>query len=619
MTAAASTPGPRFRRLANAATALLIFVVIPPLTAAAMPHLIEQHNWLALDQALALGLAALSLNALLGYAGQISLGHAGFVGLGAFVAGNLFTRLPLPFPVGLLAGAVSSGIVALVIGIPALRLRGLYLAVVTLLFGLAMQYTVFPSSLLSSGSSGVAVPIRLWGNHYLTNNAWLAVICLVALVGVWMLDDNLVTTKAGRAFAAIRDNEAAAQSLGVDVTRYKLAAFVFSGAVAGIAGGLYGMAVGHVDSDMFSLFSWSLPLLIIVMVAGAGHRLAVVLVGVLYALMPQFLSAFGSLQNWVPVVGALFLLFTVSRHPGGIAELAGHRRRPPAAPGDGEDPFVASFPLLSRSAGPSGKPASTPNLEAPLLEIADVRVRFGGLVAVDGVSLEVPRNAIVGLIGPNGAGKSTLFNAIAGSVRTESGTVLLRGQEIQRLSADKRARLGIARSFQQVGLAAGLSVRENFLLAQHQLAAYGDAAASLMLPLVARRERELRARADEAIDALGLADHADKLLSQLSGGQQRIVEIACLLLTSPDLLMLDEPSAGMAPGVVENLALRLREMRDVHGQTILLIEHNVPLVMDVCDYVYVLDAGQLVAAGLPDDIVSDRRVVDAYLGQAVPA
>jgi branched-chain amino acid transport system ATP-binding protein len=164
-----------------------------------------------------------------------------------------------------------------------------------------------------------------------------------------------------------------------------------------------------------------------------------------------------------------------------------------------------------------------------------------------------------------------------------------------------------------------LSIRENLMLAQHQLAPYGAAAAMLMLPGVARREAELQARADEALAALGFADVADKPVKNLSGGQQRIVEIGCLLLTAPELVMLDEPSAGMAPGVAENLASRLRDLRGVLGRTVLLIEHNVPLVMDTCDLVYVLDAGRVVAAGTPAQIIADPRVIEAYFGAAVPA
>ncbi|MBV9291805.1 MAG: ABC transporter ATP-binding protein, partial [Frankiales bacterium] len=255
----------------------------------------------------------------------------------------------------------------------------------------------------------------------------------------------------------------------------------------------------------------------------------------------------------------------------------------------------------------------------PVLEVSDITVRFGGLHAVDGASLTVPEGKIIGLIGPNGAGKSTLFNAVSGHVRIERGRVRYRGREIQSLRSDERARLGIARSFQQVGLAKDLTVRENLLLAQHQLAAYADVEALLMLPRAAHAERELAARADAAVAALGFEEMADKPVRNLSGGQQRIVEIACLLMTAPDLVLLDEPSAGMAPAAAESLATRLRDLRDALGRTVLLIEHNVPLVLDTCDYVYVLDAGQVIAEGEPREIAANQRVIDAYFGAAVSA
>ena len=255
----------------------------------------------------------------------------------------------------------------------------------------------------------------------------------------------------------------------------------------------------------------------------------------------------------------------------------------------------------------------------PVLTATDITVRFGGLTAVDRVSLHVPPNRIIGLIGPNGAGKSTLFNAISGLAPLQSGTVRLRGEPIEKLRCDQRAAKGIARSFQQVGLAKDLSLMENFMLAQHQLTRYSDAEALLMLPRAARAEAELRARAEAAVDALGFASLAALPVRNLSGGQQRIVEIACLLMTAPDLVMLDEPSAGMAPAAAENLAVRLRDLRDSLGRTVLLIEHNVPLVLDTCDYIYVLDAGKLIAEGEPAEVASNAEVIGAYFGQGVLA
>ncbi|MGN6521827.1 MAG: ABC transporter ATP-binding protein, partial [Actinomycetes bacterium] len=304
-------------------------------------------------------------------------------------------------------------------------------------------------------------------------------------------------------------------------------------------------------------------------------------------------------------------------HPSGLADLFTHRRRPPAATEDDEDEGMPALPQLPAPARPVSTLAG--DGAAPMLEVSQVSVRFGGLQAVDRVDLTVPTGKIIGLIGPNGAGKSTLFNAVSGLVRIDTGKIRFRGQEIQNLRTDQRARLGIARSFQQVGLAKDLSVRENFLLAQHQLAAYTDLEALTMMPRAGRHEREVRERAEAAVEALGFGHLAELPVRHLSGGQQRIVEIACLLVTAPELVMLDEPSAGMAPAAAENLATRLRDLRDALGRTVLLIEHNVPLVLDTCDYVYVLDAGKLIAEGEPREIAANPDVIDAYFGRAVSA
>jgi branched-chain amino acid transport system ATP-binding protein len=344
-----------------------------------------------------------------------------------------------------------------------------------------------------------------------------------------------------------------------------------------------------------------------------GHRLAVVIVALVFWIFPSFIEG---LHGWSYIIGAVGLMATVAQHPAGLADLVNHRRRPPSEDDDVDDddvmPALPRLPAPSRSIGAEATVAG-----APILEVRGVSVRFGGLQAVDDVHLAVPTGKIVGLIGPNGAGKSTLFNAVSGLVRIQQGEILFRGREIQGLRTDERARLGIARSFQQVGLAKDLSVRENFLLAQHQLAPYSDAAALLMLPRVGRAEAEFRDRTEQAIEALGFQAMADMPVRHLSGGQQRIVEIACLLVTAPELVMLDEPSAGMAPAAAESLATRLRDLRDSLDRTVLLIEHNVPLVLDTCDYVYVLDAGKLIAAGAPGEIAANQRVIDAYFGAAV--
>ena len=600
-------------RLWNMLTAAALFVALPLLTEHAMPRLVQQHQYLNLDVGVAIAVAAVSLNLLLGYAGQLSLGHSALLAAGAFASGIVVSRWHGAMVLGLLFAVGVTAAISLVVGLPALRLRGEYLAIVTLIFGVVMQYSVLRSTVFSGGSAGIAMPRRVWGHRFSTDHAVYLVVSLLLLLLVWFLDANVVRTRLGRAFRAIRENEAVAQAFGIPVTRYKLLAFVLSGAMAGLAGAMYGHAIGFVNNEAPFNQLQSLTLVTLVVVAGMGRRLAVVVVALVFWIFPSFIAG---LHGWAYIIGAVALMATVAQHPSGLADLLEHRRRPPADGDVDEDEEMPALPQLPVPTRPMPAPVDT---TAPVLEVSTVSVRFGGLQAVDHVDLSVPAGKIIGLIGPNGAGKSTLFNAVSGLVGIQSGRIRFRGQDIHELRTDQRARLGISRSFQQVGLAKDLSVRENFLLAQHQLASYTDLEALMLLPRAARLEHELRERAEAAVAALGFGHLADMPVRNLSGGQQRIVEIACLLVTAPELVMLDEPSAGMAPAAAENLATRLRDLRDALGRTVLLIEHNVPLVLDTCDYVYVLDAGRLIAEGEPREIAANQDVIDAYFGRAVTA
>jgi branched-chain amino acid transport system ATP-binding protein len=373
-----------------------------------------------------------------------------------------------------------------------------------------------------------------------------------------------------------------------------------------------------VNSETFD-FQLSLLLVIIVVVGGLGHRGAVVTAALFFALFPRFIK---SLHGYDLILGAVLLMFTVSRSPGGLASMARERRdrkaerearRRSAAEGEEieAEGKLPAFPELPR---PPALPARPVPDDVPMLEVVDLSVRFGGLHALRDTSMAVPAGGVVGLIGPNGAGKTTLFNAVSGHVAPTSGQVHFLGEDISGLAAHERAGRGIARSFQLIGLAKELSVRENLLLAQHQLAGYGMPAALAFTRSVSRVEAALEERAREAITALGFERFTDTEVRHLSHGQQRIVEIGCLLATSPELLMLDEPSAGMSPAAAENLAERIRDLPDRLGQTVLLIEHNIPLVMDVCDDVYVLHLGQVLAHGSPEEVTSRSDVVEAYLG-----
>jgi ABC-type branched-subunit amino acid transport system ATPase component/ABC-type branched-subunit amino acid transport system permease subunit len=566
---------------------------------------------------------ALSLNLLLGYAGQISLGHGAFVGIGAFASGLLMTRgLHLPFPFAVLGAGVVGGAFALALGFPALRLRGLYLAIVTVAFAIAIEESLFKWSPISRGNAGVELPRPKIGSLLLTKNADYLVIVVIALILFWLVDQNVVRTKVGRAFHAIRSDESVAQAFGVDVTRFKLLAFVLSGGLAAIAGSLAGHLVGLVDSHSYSFYppeSFSILLVVMVVIGGLGSRVGVAVSAALYAILPLL---FTWTQEWQLIVGAALLIYTVARHPTGIAGAireARGRKAEKAARRASDDEEDASLPKLPAMPRPAGLPERSPAATDRLLEVQDVSVRFGGLQALQEVSFSVPRGKIVGLIGPNGAGKTTLFNVISGFVKAERGSVRFDGREIIDLPPFRRVGMGIGRTFQLIGLAKDLSVHENFLLAQHVVAGYSVPSGLAALPSSARVERELRDRARNAITSLGFEEYTDTPVRNLSHGQQRIVELGCSLVTAPDLLLLDEPSAGMSPAAAESLAQRLREIRDELGRTILLIEHHIPLVMDVCDEICVLNFGQVLSTGTTEELAARPEVVGAYLGEAVPA
>ena len=593
--------------------ATVVCAALPPILGRAGVWGFDQYHALILCFGVTYALAALPLNLLIGYAGQISLGHAAFLGIGAYSSGIIAGRLGLPFTLGLVVAAAVGALAALVIGLPALRLRGLYLALVTLGFGLAMASMVFRLRSVTGGYAGQAVPRPQAGTFVFLRNADLLAIIVVIFGLVWALDRNLLRTKVGRGFLALREDEEVAAAFGVDVPLYKLYAFALYGALSAIAGSVFGHVVGFAQQESFT-FDLSLLFVVIVLIGGLRSRPGVATAAFFFGVTPRF---FTFLKGWELIIAPAIVMFTLVRHPGGLGqtfgELRGLRTRKVATHEDDDEAETSSASLvLPRPAGEGvERRGTTP------LEVRDVTVRFGGLVAVDSASLTVEAGQITGLIGPNGAGKSTLFNAISGFVRPTKGRVLLHGTDVTDAPPHRRAALGIGRTFQNIGLVKDLTVTENLLLAQHRLAGYGPLTALVHLPAVGKGERALRDRADETLHALHFERFATSELRELSHGQQRIVELAAALLTAPGVLLLDEPSAGMSPAAAEALAERLLQVRDELGQTILLIEHHLPLVLATCSTVHVMDAGRMLTSGAPADVTADPSVVAAYLGERV--
>ena len=615
-----SAPGRLPFRVPGILIALVLALVLPPTLGSAV---LSDKNALLASAACAFAIAAISLNILMGYAGQISLGQFFFVGVGAFTTGIVTSteQLRLPWIVGLLAAVVVGGLIAFLVGLPALRLRGLYLAVVTVSVAYVGWQSVFRIDSIGGGSAGKVTPRPYIGGTAIASDAGFLTIAVVLLVLVWQVDVNLTRSRLGRAFQAVKADEKVAASFGVDVTRYKLLAFTLSGAIAGVSGSIIGTAYGTVTAGTFD-YARSLLLVVIVVIGGLGSRWGVVTAAVFATLLPDLLVGIfgGGIRGLDLVINAALLMYTLARHPGGFAGAVEEARDKRKTRKGGEPPLPPTRPNLPSLTRPVGMPAVPKQRPGrPVLEVSGVSVRFGGLQAVDNAGLRVDRGTIVGLMGPNGAGKTTLFNAITGALTPDSGRISLLDVDVSGLPTHRRTALGMSRTFQLIGLAKGQSVYENLLIAQHLAAPYGVLSALTNLGPSRFYERDVRARADEVLDGLGFGRYRDTQVGRLSHGQQRIVEIGCSLVNSPELVMLDEPSAGMSPAAAEDLAATLVDVRDRLGRTVLLIEHNVPLVLDVADELYVMDAGQVIADGEPVEVVGRPEVVTAYLGVAPTA
>ena len=599
--------------------ALVLAAVLPPLADAL--GVLSEPRALLLCTGTAFAIAGLSLNVLTGYAGQISLGQYAFVGVGAFTTGIVtgVHDLRLPWLAGLAAGAVLGGAIAFLVGLPALRLRGLYLAVVTLGVAYACKEALFPLDQIGGGSAGKPIPRPYVGDSsFVASSSFLAV-ALVVLVLVWQLDVNLTRSRLGRAFQVVKADETVAASFGIDVARTKLLAFTISGAVAGVAGALFGTASGIATANDFT-YEKSLLLVVVVIIGGLGSRGGVVGAAYFAWLLPEALIGLfgGGIRGYDLLANGFLLMYTISRNPRGLAGAFREAHEERLRKKGGLPPLPPTRPSLPSLGPMSGAPVvRAARTGVPVLEVRDVSVRFGGLQAVDSAGLRVDRGTIVGLMGPNGAGKTTLFNAITGSLTPDRGSISFLGEDISALPAHLRAGRGMGRTFQLIGLAKQLSVYENLLMAQHLGAPYSVGSALTTIGMSRTFERELRQRADQTLEGLGFERFRDTPVGRLSHGQQRIVEIGCCLITSPQLVMLDEPSAGMSPAAAEDLAATLLDVRDQLGKTVLLIEHNIPLVLGVADELYVMDAGRVIADGEPVEVVGRPEVVTAYLGSVV--
>ena len=553
---------------------------------------------------------ATSLNLACGYLGELPLGHAGFMSVGAYTAAVLTAKfLPQGFvfyPLALLAGGLMAALFAFIVGVPALRLKGDYLAIVTLGFGEIIRVlinTVF-SPLTDGGKGLFGIPIYAG----FTDTFIITVLCVCALY-------MLIRSRHGRATIAIRENAIAAEASGVHVSNYKIRMFVISAFFAGIAGGIYAHQLGVLTAAKFD-FNRSIDYLVMVVFGGMGSLTGSIFAGTALTVV-QYLMA--SLVEYRQLAYAVLLIIMMIFRPKGIFgrwEFSMTRLLARFIPAFGAEPKNAAE-LAKDVILPD-----TPDYEIPkgqhVLHTTHLGIRFGGLQAADSVDLTLDQGEIVGLIGPNGAGKTTVFNMLTGVYKPTDGDIKLLGKSIVGKTSHDITNAGIARTFQNIRLFRSMTVLENIEVAFQTRMHYTMLDALLRTPAYARAERGARARALEILSVFGMQDMADQPADSLPYGQQRRLEICRALAASPKLLLLDEPAAGMNPTETRDLMDTIRIIRDKFGVTILLIEHDMKLVMGICERIYVLNYGSVIAEGTPDEIRSNPEVITAYLGQNNP-
>lgn len=582
-----------------------------------LAYTISNSTASALVNVIGFALVGLSVGLLTGVSGQLSLGQFAYAGIGAAVSVHAVATTD-NFVLGVGAGILAAAACSALVGIPAMRLQGLALAVSTLALALATSGWLL--KLDSFLGFGVQPAKPTWFGYGLELAVDYYLFALLMLVLAMWFVANLRRSGFGRALQAIRDNEDAARAFTVRSRVRKLQIFALSGAVAGLGGAVIGHSQTELTVNSFPA-SASIDVVAIAVVGGLALTGGPVLGALIIVGIPSLwtLDLYGQATlavGWLLVVvllkDGLGGIIGTARDwwADGVARRAGIdvERARLGAVGEAVSPLACELRLEGLS---TRTPADREPGDAPVLSVNGVTRRFGGVLAVDDVTLEAAQGEIVGIIGPNGAGKTTLFEIVAGFTAPNQGQIVYGGRDVTKATPEERAKLGLVRSFQDAALFPTLTVHETLMLAQERVDPSGLWAASLGGRAAERRKAEL---ADELLERMALTPFARKSISELSTGTRRVVELACLLALEPRVLLLDEPSAGIAQSESEPLGELLLGIRRELGTTMVVIEHDLPLLSHLCDRMIAMNLGRVIAAGTPDEVREHPEVVRSYLG-----
>ncbi|MBL0422370.1 branched-chain amino acid ABC transporter ATP-binding protein/permease [Ramlibacter sp. AW1] len=578
----------------------LILLALVPLVALLPlpPFWVSQLNYIGLYSLVTLGLVLLT-----GIGGLTSFGQAAFVGIGAYTTAWLTLNTGLSPWLTLWVGLAITGASALVLGWITLRMSGHYLPLATIAWGLALYYLMGNMDALGRYDGLLGIQPLMLGEWDVSRGKpffvflWL----LVFLFAFALL--NLLDSRPGRAIRALRTGSGMAESMGVNTLRYKIGIFLIAALFACVSGWLFAHFQRTVNPSPFGL-KWGIEYLFMAVLGGAGYiwgaitgaALTKLMEDQLQVLLPRLIGTSGSFEI---IVFGILLVLVLKYLPDGLWSLV-DRYWPRARRTDLD---------LQGASGLAHRPR--PADSEVVLQVEAVRKQFGGLVAVNDVSFEMRAGQIMGLIGPNGAGKSTTFNLITGVLSLTSGRVQYRGETISGLSSREIAKRGISRSFQHVKMIPDMTVLENVALGAHLRGHRG--ALSAMLRLDRAEEQRLLREAAQQLRRVGMGDRMHELAGNLAMGPQRLLEIARALCGDPALLLLDEPAAGLRYKEKQALATVLRQLRE-EGLSILLVEHDMDLVMQVCDRMVVMEFGTRLMEGTPPEVQQSPAVRAAYLG-----
>jgi branched-chain amino acid transport system permease protein len=547
-------------------------------------------------------LLGLSVNLPSGYLGYLSFGHAAFFGLGGYAAALLTIKFGVDYWIATFVAAVPGIALGALVGFASLRVGGAYFAITSLTVAEILRLVADNWVDLTRGPMGLILPrptIPVLADLGISFPQYYLAITIPVVGGCFLLVRLLLHSPEGRAWIAIRESVDLAESVGIATVRHRVINLAISGGLAAIAGALLIPKILVISPQLFSPL-YSATGLLIVLLGGKGTLVGPLIGGTLFAVLPE---AFRFVDEYRVAIFALLLLVIVRVRPDGLAPLL---TKFVPTPYEGEEAAAATIP---DAPGPRAGEAAS----GPLLEVVGLEKRFSGVVAVDALEFSVGRGEIVGLMGPNGAGKTTCLSMLSGFLAPSAGSVRFDGGQISGLSPHAIARRGMVRTFQHTTLFLGRPVLENVLIAAGGSRPSSLAASLLRTAAFARAEKERYAAARRALSHVGLADRADVMAGSLSYGEQRLLSVALAIVADPLLLLLDEPAAGLNPAEADRLAEMLSKLR-VEGISILLVEHNVPMLMSLCDRLVVLHHGVKIAEGTPKQITEHPDVQRAYLG-----